>query len=231
MNTSYDSDNDLQGLHDSTGDREISLGTSMILGIFFALALLCAVFFGFGYSMGRRSAQSQAQPPARDQSTGVDAGGPKPSSGSLAGQSLSSSDSANNDALDREGDAPLSTATRVNAALESKAQQPSKSEPDSSMDATVSSASPDSGASSATASNTSPIAGRGSLFVQVAAVSHPEDAEALVNALKKRGYSVTIRQQPQDKLLHVQIGPFANKKDAGVMQQRLLTDGYNAIVK
>jgi cell division septation protein DedD len=49
--------------------------------------------------------------------------------------------------------------------------------------------------------------------------------------LKKRGYTVTIRQEPQDKLLHVQVGPFANKKDAEAMRQRLLADGYNAIVK
>ena len=43
--------------HDpDTGDHEISLGTPTILGIFFALALVCAAFFGFGYTLGRRSA-------------------------------------------------------------------------------------------------------------------------------------------------------------------------------
>jgi cell division septation protein DedD len=71
----------------------------------------------------------------------------------------------------------------------------------------------------------------GSVVVQVAAVSHQEDADVLMTALKKRGYTVTIRQEPQDKLLHVQVGPFANKKDAEAMRQRLLADGYNAIVK
>ena len=39
-------------------EREISLGAPAILGIFFALALLCACFFGFGYTMGRKSAQT-----------------------------------------------------------------------------------------------------------------------------------------------------------------------------
>jgi len=71
----------------------------------------------------------------------------------------------------------------------------------------------------------------GLAIVQVAAVSHQEDADVLMTALKKRGYTVTIRQEPQDKLLHVQVGPFANKKDAEAMRQRLLADGYNAIVK
>jgi cell division septation protein DedD len=71
----------------------------------------------------------------------------------------------------------------------------------------------------------------GLAVVQVAAVSHQEDADMLMNALKKHGYNVTIRQEPQDRLLHVQVGPFANKKDAEAMRQRLLADGYNAIVK
>ena len=42
----------------STADREISLGTPTILGIFFVLALLCACFFGAGYTMGRKSFQT-----------------------------------------------------------------------------------------------------------------------------------------------------------------------------
>ena len=69
------------------------------------------------------------------------------------------------------------------------------------------------------------------MVVQVAAVSHQEDANMLLAALKKKGYSVSIRQEPQDKLLHLQLGPFASKKEADAMRQRLLADGYNAIVK
>src|ERR1700710_2812650 len=38
--------------------RELTLSTPAILGIFFGLALLCAVFFGFGYSMGSKSRQA-----------------------------------------------------------------------------------------------------------------------------------------------------------------------------
>ncbi len=52
-----------------------------------------------------------------------------------------------------------------------------------------------------------------------------------MNALRKHGYNVAVRQITPDKLLHVQIGPFAIRKDADAMRQRLLADGYNAIVK
>ena len=68
-------------------------------------------------------------------------------------------------------------------------------------------------------------------MVQVAAVSHQEDADLLVTTLRRVHYAVAIHTEPQDKLLHVQVGPFATRKDAEAMRQRLLTDGFNAIVK
>ena len=69
-------------------------------------------------------------------------------------------------------------------------------------------------------------------FVQVAAVSKQEDAEALVDALKKKEYPAFLAStSPTDKLFHVQVGPFATKADAEAMRERLIVDGYNAIVK
>jgi cell division septation protein DedD len=67
--------------------------------------------------------------------------------------------------------------------------------------------------------------------VQIAAVSRQEDADILLTALRKKGYSVAGRTEPQDKLIHIQVGPFSNRKEADAMRQRLLGDGYNAIVK
>jgi len=68
-------------------------------------------------------------------------------------------------------------------------------------------------------------------MVQIAAVSHADDAEVLVNALRRRGYSVTARRDNGDTLIHVQTGPFISRNDANAMRQRLLNDGYNAIVQ
>ena len=39
---------------------EITLSTASLLGIFFGLVLVCGVFFGFGYSMGRGTGAAQA---------------------------------------------------------------------------------------------------------------------------------------------------------------------------
>jgi pilus assembly protein CpaC len=68
-------------------------------------------------------------------------------------------------------------------------------------------------------------------MVEVMALSHESDAEAMVAALNRHGYSVAVRHDPQDSLLHLDLGPFANQKDAETMRQRLLADGYNATIK
>lgn len=68
-------------------------------------------------------------------------------------------------------------------------------------------------------------------MVQVAAVSHEEDADVLVNALRKRGYAVSSQRQATDGLIHVRIGPFATREEATRMARRLLDDGYNAMVQ
>jgi len=69
------------------------------------------------------------------------------------------------------------------------------------------------------------------LMVQIASVSHQEDANVLVGALRKRGYAVTMRHDPADDLFHVQIGPFTSLNDANAARQKLLNDGYNASIQ
>lgn len=68
------------------------------------------------------------------------------------------------------------------------------------------------------------------LWVQIAAVSHVEDAEVLTNALRKHGYTVTPRREA-DNLIHVRIGPFTSHDEANRWRIRLLDDGYNAEIQ
>ncbi len=69
-------------------------------------------------------------------------------------------------------------------------------------------------------------------YVQVAAVSRQEDAESLVEALKKKQYPAFSANNPTaDKFYHVQVGPYPELKDAEAMRARLIGDGYNPIVK
>jgi cell division septation protein DedD len=69
-------------------------------------------------------------------------------------------------------------------------------------------------------------------FVQVAAVSKQDDAGALVDALKKKEYPAFVASgAATDKLFRVQVGPFADIKEAEAMRSRLVNDGYNPILK
>lgn len=69
-------------------------------------------------------------------------------------------------------------------------------------------------------------------LVQVAAVSKPDDAEALVEALKKKQYPAFVASNSTtDKLYRVQVGPFGDIKEAEAMRTRLINDGYSPILK
>jgi DedD protein len=221
VHTRYETEHDL---HEAPGhDREISLGTTTILGIFFALALLCAVFFGFGYSLGRRSVSSVATP------SELTAGSTTSSSKPAPGNSVSPTRSKPSADATQSAIVPMDS---PDAPLQDSQPAPSLTP----VSATVSTAKADkSGPATNPATKLTPTAATpssGSPVVQVAAMSHQEDADVVAADLKRRGYTVAVRHEPQDKLFHVQIGPFPVRKEADAMRQRLQADGYNnAIVK
>ena len=200
-------------------DREISLGTPTILGIFFVLALVCALFFGFGYAMGHKSSPPVVA--ATDPVSGVSVSAPKPAAGSLAGQSpirpAQSTVSAS--------PAPSVPAQTATVSLAPAAPPKNAVNPSDSM--IVGDKHPTANPQPATI-NLQPTT---VYVVQVAAVSSQDVADILVSSLQKKGYTVAIHHEPQDKLLHVQIGPFPDRKDADTMRARVLSDGFNAIVK
>jgi DedD protein len=226
VNTRYEND-----LYESgEQDREISLSTTTILGIFFALALLCAVFFGFGYSMGRKSAQPVSGA-SSEVTTKSENSNSKPAPGSPASPSTSSAvrqTAAETSSAIMPLDSPNSPNEDGARALRPVRASLSSPRSDLPAEATPKPATKPAGIIPVAAALPSP----GSSVVQVAAMSHQEDADVVAVDLKRRGYTVAVRHEPQDKLFHVQIGPFANKKEADSMRQRLQNDGYNnAIVK
>jgi cell division septation protein DedD len=209
------SDSDRTDLGHSA-DREISLGAPAILGIFFALVLVCAVFFGFGYTMGRKSAQAATADTIAANADTSSNGSAKPAAGSLAGQP----------AAQPAADSASPVVVQTVPASGSPATQPTPSK-----NAATAADGMIVGDKPPTSNQPPAISPSGTIMVQIAAVSSQDVADILLTSLRKKGYSVSVRHEPQDKLLHIQIGPFANRKDAEAMQQRVLADGFNAIVK
>jgi cell division septation protein DedD len=190
-------------------NRELTLSTGMILGIFLVLVLLCGTFFGFGYKMGNHKATLPVAAANADstQPTTETFSGFKPAAGSPAGSNSASSPAP---AMDTTGDSGGPAAA---PAAES-----------------ASPVTPAHTAAPVVTTPEQPVAG-GTFIVQVAAVSHEEDAQLLVNALRAKGYPVSAHTEPQDKFFHIQVGPFNNAKDAAAAKQRLGADGYQPIVK
>ena len=217
-----------------TTDREISLSPGIVLGVFLALALVCAVFFGFGYSVGRRSVAASTPEVLATPPTVAPAVKPSPGTSSTSNKS--------GDKIPRADDGtpeiaqPQTEPSRIARALDARPSTPGRAS--ASATSALNNSAVRSGGVRMPAVLVSPSAiptpatgSPGGVIVQVAAFSHEQDAELVAGALRKRGYDVSIRQETQDKLLHVQLGPFATKKEAEGMRQRLQADGYNALVK
>jgi cell division septation protein DedD len=187
------------------------------VAIFFALALALGAVFGLGYTLGRHSAQPAAELTDSTQAPSLDST-PKPSAG-MSGQPAYS---APTQAATPAPLAPVQTAT---VPLNPSAAPKNAVSPADGI--AVGDKLPAAAPQPANSNSQSAT----SFIVQVAAVSSQDVADILTSSLEKKGYTVAVRHEPQDKLLHVQIGPFSDKKDAEAMRARVLADGFNAIVK
>lgn len=212
----YDESDDLKH-----SDTEITLGLKSILGIFFALALICGVFFGFGYSLGRGNSPKASTTAQLAQHPAAIPASPAPDIKTVV--ELASASQAKPAAGEPAASAPsLSAATNMPSAVPAQtAPQP----------ATAASAPPQAVPAAYSLPAKTPASALANIMVQIAAVAHRQDADVLVTALQQRGYQASVRTEPGDQLLHVQIGPFTTRDQAKTMQARLLSDGYNAILK
>lgn len=217
-------------------DREITLGPMLLTMLGLALAALCAVCFVSGYAIGRQGGgQSQTASTGKEVPSAAQLFGaqPKPSANPTAIQPAAGTQSSAPDAAQ----AGASEDVAENSASTAKVQAPSRSNTSATA---VQAALPvqDSVQNSVVGvqGSVQPALGHvqpatGSWMVQIAAVSEIEDANVLTSALKKHGYGVSAHRDPLDNLIHVQVGPFGNRNDAASMRQRLLNDGYNAIIQ
>jgi DedD protein len=203
-------------------DTEIALGTRSLLGIFFGLVLICSIFFGLGYSVGRAGgSRASVQPP--DVPPTPDSHLSKPS----ATQGLTPVDQPQT-VSDEDSGAPTTTTGNAPAPQPSGAQTQQSG---STAGTTAQNPAPSPITQPAPISAPAATALPATFMVQVAAVRIQQDAQILVDALKKHGYAAVIRNEPQDQLLHIQLGPYNSRGDAMAMRAKLLADGYNAVIK
>jgi len=189
----------------ASGDTEITLGTGKMLVLFFGLVALCAVFFGMGFSLGKSTVKTAVVADVNS-GTAVE-NGPRPSA-----------------------------SKNLNPASPEPVVKPvGQKNVDTQADANSAANGTETGATPATSNPppADPLAAPplNGYYVQVAAVSKQEDAEALVDALKKKQYAAFSTNASADKLYRVQVGPFGDIKEAEATRAKLVGDGYNPILK
>lgn len=199
------------------GGTEITLGIGKLLVLFFGLVILCGISLGVGYTLGRNSMK---------QALANAASAPVPSQMPVTSSST------------KPGAATITPPAPVPVEAAPAAQP----EPASPSDLTFSKSLTQKEAPSKLApvpapapkQAAAPPAPRTTLgagyMVQVAAVRNQDDAKLLSDALQRQRFPVVI-VQPGDKLYHVQVGPYADVKDAESIRAKLIAAGYNAFLK
>jgi cell division septation protein DedD len=202
-------------------DTELTLGSTTLLLIFFGLVLLCGLCFGLGYATGHHgTADAGVVQPAVNPPAASPAGGDR--SKPAAEQPTANSEAPPEQPVDDQSSSALDASAQVPpAAAVTPASQVKPALPPPANPAL---------ADQLAEASPSP-ASAGSVMVQIAAVSQQEDADVLMSALRKRGYAVAARREPLDGLIHVRTGPFKTRDEAETWRQKLLSDGYNAIVQ
>jgi len=203
-------------------DREITLGPMMLAVLGLALLALCSVCFLGGYSVGRNSVPAaSASAPSGPSAAQLFRQAPKPQATGITPEAALAAPATT--AVPGPGNASTTPAAAGSASDAGQAP------------GVVHAALPAQAGAAQAASGVAPVGSAlppaGSWMVQIAAVSHEEDADVLMTALHQRGYAVSRRRDPVDNLIHVQVGPFATQNEAIGMRQRLLNDGYNAVVQ
>lgn len=211
----------------SQRDTEFTLGSGMLFAIFLGLVLICGLCFGAGYSLGHHSpgptATAQPQPAPEQEPLQGNGGIPKPSAVAQAPEAPVQPPATDQTATATEP-APGAPAPAQPAEPPAETAQPQ-------VRPALGPAEAPQATSAVAAQQAIHPAMAQQLMVQVAAVSNPEDADVLVGALRKRGYPVVPRREPADNFIHVRVGPFATRQIADQWRNKLLSDGYNAVVQ
>lgn len=228
---------------------DVTLTNTTLLAMFFGLVIVCGVFFGFGYSLGGHKAVAQVPVKEFTSPRPIPQPTPQPSSPSSSQAAPVSTKAA---AMPRSTIEPASPKPSAGVATSTSGSQPTQSA--ASLPAVIAPAKSTSAATTtnrsdvSAAAKTKPVSSANApsaaalspadaaapgktYMVQVAALAHPGDADILCNALRRKGYNVIMASSKQDKLLHVQVGPFASMDAARTMRDKLTSDGYSPILK
>lgn len=204
---------------------DMTLESRHLVGLFLGVVVLCCVFFTLGYVMGNSQENSakvmaasgnetKPTPETTAKSDATQVPVPSPSEWSFPSAAE-----------------PAKPAEKLESPKPSVSlNPPAGTAPGASRPPAIGSA-PASKPSSAKSKTAAPRIAKGSILLQVAALSRESDALLLADALQRKNFPAFITTPAGDNLYRVQVGPYADKESADLAQRGLLREGFKAIVK
>ncbi len=186
---------------EKAGHYEIVLEQRHLLGVFFAVVLLCAVFFTLGFVLGRDRAHA---------SLVAKTSAPPTQAEQKSGQASAPSD--------------LTFYDRV-AGKQPKETLPPKPKPKAASPTTKTASTLRKPAAKPPAAPVKPI------YLQVGAFAEEVQARSLAQRLLKLDFPVVIQPSSKDRLHRVRVGPFASAELADAAQKRLEAQGFRQILR
>jgi cell division septation protein DedD len=76
-----------------------------------------------------------------------------------------------------------------------------------------------------------PLIPRGSVLLQIAALTRQSDALAMAQVLQQKKFPAVVVPPGADRFFHVQIGPYPDMTAANLARQALENEGFKSIIK
>lgn len=242
--------------HKPKPQYQFEMGTKSLLAAFFALAIVCGLFFAFGYTIGKHtipatftlgaakqpSARAMASPiapgvqPPNPQQLGAAETNQTPAtltSASTAAATTPAGVDAPASAGPANPSAPQPTPTSTTASAVNSAPNPAATRNIAPPASSPSPKLPAPKSSPSTAPPAATAAGAQVFEVQVFAGTS-SDAGSLTTALQARGYPASVVAPAAgsgNNLYRVEVGPYLTRAEAEAMRARLRADGYQAVLR
>jgi cell division protein FtsN len=201
---------------DRDGDTEILLGNKQLIGIFFVLAVLFAVFFTAGYMVGRSSGDrrvADATPVVKPAVVEAQAASGSGESHDVAPDPAQGSDqSASSKNQDQQS--PKSA-----AAVRTPADAQNRAKPDELVRTDERDPGPVARTRASEGHNT---------YLQVAALSRTE-ADAVAKVLNKKGFRTHVAAKPGTEWYRVLVGPVRDAGDLNATRAALKSKGFREV--
>lgn len=219
--------------------------TRHVLLLFFAIVLVCAMFFSLGFFLGRQKRNPETAPATEQVSPSSDipptvnppaeaesSTTPEEAGGAAAPATRSSAQSASSTASGHpEAAAQLQVPPRgASAAAKPPEKGASSSRPARPLNGEASDAG-QTGTATVSARTKLPPG----LTVQVAAVSSQQDAVNMVSVLKSRGYPALLlapdRAHSRDIFYRIIVGPYKTKRQVDEARSKLAAEGFKPFIR